>query len=324
MYQPETKDNICNLRQDVLIKKEVFKHVSHERSILMKQCRSRGLITRYTAVLIDNSNPINHSVATLHKFCNHHPDMHMTSHASSFTLYVNNEPLLTIKKKKGTWKQNGGRWIIEKYVNPNSKPVSTFQHGYVYVLRVPMMPVRMGIFFKAPIDQDFANFNNHYRTKDTNDIIEYALHFPIMDKPQHGSNYIKLSNTLDLSNVFNDVWINRSIKELQVCHGSKKNFTVHQLHSIYSPRTQRLPVNEPSSPAHLVQFSDQCSELQDNTLDDMFYVDEQSGTKDASPDALTKYISMTRYDKNFYLTTFNAPVTPVIAFIASVLSCTSS
>ena len=343
MYQPETNDNIYNIRQDVRIKKEMLKHVSHERSILMQQCRSRGRITRYNAVLVDNSNPINHGIPMLHKFCTHHPDMYMTSHLGSFTLHVNNEPFLVIKKKK-QWKQKGVRWIIEQCVQPTRKHAAKFQHGYIYVLRVPMMPVRMGVFFKAPIHQDFTNFNGHYRTNDKNDIIEYSVNFPIMEKPQYGSNYVKLSNNFDLSKVFNDVHIKRSIRELQVRHGSKKNFTIYQLHSIYSPRTQLLPDTVPSLESSTVPSSpercrEQCRELKDTdaTLNGLFYDDEQSDTNNVShdvshdvsatspaevTDGLTKYISMTRYDKHFYLTTFNAPVTPAIAFIASVLACT--
>lgn len=316
---PICTNTLANVQTDITIKKELFKHVCHERSLLIKQYRSRGRIIKYNAVVIDNSNTLKQSTAMLYKLCTHYHDMSMVPCGrGKFVLYGNNDPLLTITKYRGKKiTGRGSRWLIEKYMNDNFKSKAKFQHGYVFVLRVPAMPVRMGVFFKAPIHQDFVNFNHHFRKQDSYNIIDYSLAISTMTEPLYGFKYHKLSNNFDLTQVFNDVQTFESIKELPLCSTSKKNFTVHHVHKLYKPAD---PDGQYISPLPETALDVDADDV-DNSVDALTdnFSKPPSPSKTSNPQH--KFISMNRHDKDYYFTTFTNPVTPVIAFITSILAC---
>ena len=108
-----------------------------------------------------------------------------------------------------------------------------------------------------------------------------SMNFPIQEHPTFGHKYFKLSNDLKIDESESDVRINENIKNLKICDTSKKNFTIFQNHKIYKES--------------LIKQTQE--EIDDNN-----------------------FITMNRYEDNFYYTTFNSPVTPIIAFITSVLA----
>ena len=334
----------ASIQTDIARKKTLFRHVCHERSMLIKKYRTRGRVTKYNAVIYDNSLRINENTTSLLKLCTHYNDMSMVPHGrGKFILYGNNNALLTITKQRNKRvTDSGSGWLIEKYANGDLKSTVKFQHGFVFVLRVPMLPVRLGVFFKAPIYQDFFNFNDHFRKQDSYNIMDYSLNFPTVTEPAYGYKYYKLSNTFDLTRVFNDVHLNDSVKELSICSASKKNFTLHCMHQLYddpcddpthadgrasadsnTSTAEMTLASADTSSANGVASADTCTDssgvnVSVDTFTDTFY-------KPPSPDRITntpsKYISMNRHEKDFYFTTFTAPMTPAIAFITSVLAC---
>lgn len=329
------------LRLNVAVKKEVLKSVAHERSMLIKHCSEWGYRKRYNAVVLNDAKPINSNEAMLTKMCNKHYDMHIIKNGKQFTMYVNDEPMLVIKKHTRS-RQQGSRWVIEQYSN-DKKHKSVFQHGYVFILRVPTMPVRMGVFFKAPIDQDFTNFTNHFRSQDYQNIVNFSLTLLPMAEPTCGFKYHKLSNNFDLSKIFNDLAPNDSMTKLTPCHDSKKNFALHKVHQLYKPKKPLMNDGKGKD----CQDGQDCQDGKDKDgkgkdgKDGIHGKDGKDGNDDkdghdgndysltldsfyySKTDASSKpYVAMTRYQQNFYLTTYNNPATPAIAFITSVLACT--
>lgn len=313
-----------DMRQNVARKKAMMKSVATQRILLIKHCSEYGYRKRYNAVMWDEPGIIHNNVAMLNKTCQRQNDMHIIKTRKQLTLFVNNEPMLVIRKLSSAH-HNGSRWIIEQYTN-DKRHRSTFQHGFVFTLRVPYMPIRMGVFFKAPVHQDFSNFTHHFRTRDTNDIIDHSLSMIPVDEPRSGFKYHKISNNFDLTAVLNDLAPNNAITNLIPYHESKKNFALYQEHRLYrsnttSDVTHDVKVSTGDSISSDAISSDARTlttlKKQDSSIKNYLYNFYNPSTDTSSK----PYIAMTRYQHDLFITNYIEPSTPAIAFIVSVLAC---
>jgi hypothetical protein len=304
-----------DMRLNVACKKEIMKSVNNQRTLLIKHCSEYGYRKRYNAVMWEEPGIIHNNVPILNKLCRKQNDMHMIKTRKQFTLYVNEEPMLVIRKLSSSH-QNGSRWVIEQYSN-DKRHRARFQHGYVFILRVPCMHIRMGVFFKAPVHQDFTNFTHHFRAYNGNDdIINHSLSLIPEDEPECGFKYHKLSNNFDLTSIFNDLSPNDSCTKLTPYYESTKNFALHQAHSIYKSKCTS-DTNQDTTAVCAETNTSSTPPSQNSSKTNYLYNFYNPSTKNSTK----PYIAMTRYQNDLYLTTYNEPVTPAIAFVVSVLAC---